>query len=406
MGDKDRDLPIGALNNKTKSNYKIAKEYYKQRREIFEKNYNLNIEKNKETFQRGIESIINNFFEKVVNRVYKDLEYDKETKTYTNNKKTIEETENSVYQISYEKIMNLMQGKQLQQRNVASFLGTEFENFLERFFNIKEFTETINNAVNENAEDAEQSLIKQIFAGIERTGGKQSTSAVVQGKRDIRPDLGLNMSIFHEGEIAKYKEADDVIHEVELQSFLDLSNFHKELETKKIAKIIGNIGDLKGYLNKNNTAFGFSLKLWKKANGKEFSQSSVLQKMVDAELREPVYKDKTRKSWESNYAMEYVIYLLSKYLINIIGPVNIAMITGGGLTWMDDFIDQKIFYMQVQAESILGKSDRGKGYEIYPTVPSPTIRIRELNESRSYYTSYNKKSKNLSIRLRKEIKHN
>lgn len=405
MEDKDRDLPIGALNNKTKSNYEIAKEYYRQRREIFEKNYNLNIEKNKEIFQSGIESIINNFFEKVVEEVYNNLDYDKETKMYTNNG-AIEKEEGDNYQISYARVMNLMQGRQLQKRNVASFLGIEFENFLERFFNIKEFSKTINNITNEKIENEKQSLINQVFSGIERTGGKQSTSVVVKGKKDIRPDLGLNMSIFHEGEVAKYKDNDGGIHDVELQSFLDLSSFHKDLETKNIAEIIGNTSILEGYLNKNNTAFGFSLKLWKNANGKEFSQSSVLQKMVDAELREPVHEDKTRKSWESNYAMEYVIYLLSKYLINIIGPVNIAMITGGGLTWMNDFIDQKIFYMQVQAESILKKSNRGDGYEIYPTVSDPAIRIRDLNKSRGYYTSYNKKSKTLSIRLRKEIKCN
>mgnify|MGYP006935595271 FL=1 len=47
------------------------------------------------------------------------------------------------------------------------------------------------------------------------------------------------------------------------------------------------------------------------------------------------------------YASEYTIYQISRFLINIINPLDVAMLTGQSLIWMDDFIDRHLFYMDV-----------------------------------------------------------
>jgi hypothetical protein len=45
------------------------------------------------------------------------------------------------------------------------------------------------------------------------------------------------------------------------------------------------------------------------------------------------------KPWEEDYAHAYVMYQVSKYLFGLLGPMNIAMITGDKWTWMDEWLD-------------------------------------------------------------------
>ena len=45
--------------------------------------------------------------------------------------------------------------------------------------------------------------------------------------------------------------------------------------------------------------------------------------------------------------MEYVVYILSKYLVHIISPTTVALISRAGLTWMNEFLEAHMFYMRV-----------------------------------------------------------
>jgi len=82
-----------------------------------------------------------------------------------------------------------------------------------------------------------------------------------------------------------------------------------------------------------------------------------------------------RHGWERDYTNEYVAYFLSHNIFDIIGPTNIAMLTGGGVIWMDEFLASRIFYMRVQIERRL------RGNRIFPGITDPSIYIRNYNNA-------------------------
>ena len=282
------------------------------------------------------------------------------------------------YNVSVEKILNQIGKRSMGQRNISSFLGYEFEAFMEKALAPEELSRAV------SAEAAQ--IVSSLAGGFSRTGGITSTSAVVKGQRDIRPDLGLGMS-FTGDSLGTLNMGEKTIS-VELQELVDLNDLameEKEITSSEV---------LKSYIDAN--AFGFSLKLWKDGNNKEFSSSSVLQKSINNQfITYGPYGNRT--TWESNYAEWFVVYQLSKYLINIISPTNVAMITGNNFIWMDDYISNKIFFMDVQLEA-LAKSKRGTGYEGFPSVMSSAIRIRQLNNTAQIFnTRVAKKTGKISI---------
>jgi hypothetical protein len=120
--------------------------------------------------------------------------------------------------------------------------------------------------------------------------------------------------------------------------------------------------------------FGFSAKSWKNSDGKEFMQSSVIQKMLKATFEQKDSAGK-RHSWEPDYTMEYVVYFLSHRIFDIVGPTTVGMVTRKGFQWMDEFLSTHIFYMQVQMERTWKKKDGGLG-RIYPNITDPGIYVR------------------------------
>ena len=148
---------------------------------------------------------------------------------------------------------------------------------------------------------------------------------------------------------------------------------------------------LQAYLESNS--YGFSLKVWKNAQGKEFAQSKQLQTYINNKFQEG---RKRRKTWESTFTNEYVVWQISRLLINIIGPMNVGIMTGREFIWMDDFITRRMFYMDVQLEA-LRKSTRGPGYEGYPTVPSSAIKIRQLSNDVHAFSSSMRKTKDAQV---------
>lgn len=362
----------------SQQNYNAAKQYYAQRRKMLNDLFTKDLKNYFNDIVDYINKKITEYQEQVVDVVFSKLTL--EDKQYFYNGESLEDVSYSVRNI-IERIGNRKMG----QRNISSFLGLEFESFMERALAADELTAAV------SAEAA--GIVNSLISGFTKTGDITSISAIIKGKKDIRPDLGLGMaSYIDDFGVARLKSDNS---SVELQVLFDLSELipeEKEITSSEI---------LQSYLT--NNAFGFSMKLWKDGNNKEFSQSSVLQKMLNSQL-ETYDSNGTRLTWETNYTQSYVVYQLSKYLLNIIGPMNIALISGKNFTWMDDFINNKIFYMTVQAENSFEKSKRGAGYEIHPHIPDPSIKIRVLNNAmQTFKTSFSKKTGKISVINRRII---
>lgn len=364
----------------SQQNYEAAKNYYAQRRQMLNNFFTKDTQNFFEEVIDYINKKIDEYQKKVVDVVFSKLNFENEQYFYSG--KPLENVSYSV-----QNVIERIGDRRMTQRNIASFLGLEFESFMEHAL----ATDELVNAVSSESTEIIKSLIKPL-GGFTKTGGKTSKSAITEGRRFIRPDIGLGMNINIDNSGVARLEKNNTA--VEFQALVDLSELvpkEKEITSAEI---------LQSYLNTN--AFGFSMKLWKDGNNKEFSQSSTLQKMINSQLK--TYDNFGRRlTWETNYTESYVVYQLSKYLLNIIGPMNVAIISGKNFTWMNDFIDNRIFYMTVQAENSFEKSKRGAGYEIYPRIPDSSIKLRTLNNTKQFNTSFSQKTGRISIRKRRII---
>lgn len=124
--------------------------------------------------------------------------------------------------------------------------------------------------------------------------------------------------------------------------------------------------------------YGFQLKTYKEnADDKRWQNSKVLADQITALMH-----DRSRKrTWSANYAVNYPIYVLSKYLINIINPINVATITPSGLEYTTEMLAKYRFYMEVSWNEPTSPSpstgaDRGGGDEVYPSIINKTVLMR------------------------------
>lgn len=362
----------------SQQNYQAAKNYYAQRRQMLNNLFTKDTQNFFEEVIKYINEKITEYQEKVVNVVFSKLNF--ENGQYFYNGKPLE---NVSYPV--QNVIERIGDRRMTQRNIASFLGLEFESFMEHALATDELAKVV------SSESVE--IINSLISGFTKTGNITSKSAITEGRRAIRPDIGLGMAMqIDNSGVARLKNSNTA---VEFQALVDLSELVPEEKEITSAEV------LQSYLNTN--AFGFSMKLWKDGNNKEFSQSSTLQKMINSQLK--TYDSFGRRlTWETNYTESYVVYQLSKYLLNIIGPMNVAIISGRNFTWMNDFIDNRIFYMTVQAENLFEKSKRGAGYEIYPHIPDSSIKLKTLNNTMQIFkTSFSEKTGRISIRKRRII---
>ena len=106
-------------------------------------------------------------------------------------------------------------------------------------------------------------------------------------------------------------------------------------------------------------------------------ESSTLQKMLNATFTQ-TDEEHRRHSWEPDYTMEYVVYILSKYLVHIISPTTVALISRAGLTWMNEFLETHMFYMRVQMDNYWKKRSGGLG-RIYPSIKDTNVYVRSAH---------------------------
>lgn len=348
------------------NNYEVAKSYYNQRRNNLRLLFTKDMQDATNSLIDYINKKIDEYEEVVSKRVYQLLEkIDKNT--WIIPPETQAGLENLEYHASVNNVLKFLSGGKQSfksNQNVAAALGNEFEHFLEEALMPHALEGQVDSIITNN--------LNNLLSGFSSTGQKKSTAWTVTGQKNIRPDLGLNMSATFQDENGVLRLQDSGLA-VELQEEFDLdSMLPEDITSNEI---------LKAYLNSNS--YGFSLKVWKSSQGKEFSKSKQLQDYINQKFQEG---RKRRTTWESTFTNEYVVWQISRLLINIIGSMNVGVMTGREFIWMDDFLSRRLFYMDIQIQA-LRESKRGPGYEGFPNLPNSSIKIRQLTNDVHYFSS-------------------
>lgn len=355
--------PINNLVSSAKANYAIAQSYYAQRRDAFR--YFLwrngvaaaNIE---EDISTGIEKIWNEKIFNVMSGIYWGG-----IKSGASVEAMQQQVE-SRFNLSPEVMKYLLQAvKQGNPRTFYSGLGFAFEQWL-----AEQGIGAVIKRGQQFASSHADSLLSTFVSG-----AFKSKASAVSGVRNIRSDILITntteMSFASEDGVLKTSTG----LPMEMQSTLSL-NWENAVPAAE--DIMSDHSILEEFLKPGKgDVFGFSAKSWSNSDGKEFMQSSVMQKMLNATFNQTDSGGK-RHSWEPDYTMEYVVYFLSHRIFDIVGPTTVGMVTRNGFQWMDEFLSTHIFYMQVQMERMWKKKDGGLG-RIYPQITDPGVYVRNYN---------------------------
>lgn len=358
----DPQISLGSLIGDISTNYSIAISYYSQRREQF-----LNFLQQNQLESLNFENELNKVIEekwdqgirKILLSIYFGNKYDEE--------KRILEVKKQFNTSPY--LPQLIQA--MKKRNPKDFfmsLGFVFEEFA-----IEDALNPVFEKIGKIGSQQAENLVSAFSSG-----AMKSLASVVQGYKNIRPDALVTLS-----NISFFEDENKILREktselpVELQGNLNI-NWEHAIPTPE--EIMEREELLQEYLSTGNF-FGFSMKTWRSTDSKHFMQSSVLQKGLN-NIFNKTDKFNLRHSWEIDYTSEYVAYFLSHHIFDIVGPTDIAMFTGMGVIWMDDFLSQHIFYMRVQISNILHDRSAGEG-RIFPQIEDSKVYIRNYNSSKA-----------------------
>lgn len=245
-------------------------------------------------------------------------------------------------------------------KNIYSILGDYYEEWL--LSAIKGKIKAVRDA-GEN--EIYSSFLNYLKNNFKHTGAVTDTSWLRE-RTYIRPDLasGINKNTGTDA---------NGLHS-ELQVAFDIEDYRKN----NVEQDIQNDSSLlTEYLNSN--MFGFSLKRWTDFNGeKALTQATKMGDIINND-----YKSSGDKTWNALYAQRWNMRRISQYLINILGPVNIAYVTGVSFEWASEFLANSILYMHIYAN---GKPQLGidnQFSEIYPYVASGQIYVRNYKQGRA-----------------------
>ena len=347
---------VHKLEKTTQLNYEAAARYYAQKKMNFlklaklkEKKLEEEEEKNFfENLSKAIPLVIQNIIIKSWQKIYQDvigaLEISGREEGF---KYKIANPYNFTRMSSIPEEIKEKIIKGEEKANLYSLLGFEYEKFLE-------------DKIKEVAIELGEGKVEEIFNEFRSSGASKSVSALRTNYVDIRSDLAMNIQE-KAGEDKILRDKSNNLP-VELQQEFDITKYRTSNKEKDFTDTV-----LNDYLKSN--MFGLSVKLWNKRVGlQEYTQSASLQQKINN-----VYNN--RNTWNRTYAVYKANEMVSKYLIDIIGPINIAVITGQEFTWMDEFINNNLFSMNVYAKE--GKEY--KNNEIKPEIKDNKIYVRKYN---------------------------
>lgn len=372
----------------TQQNYSVAMSYYRQKRIMFENQFYNQLKVNFEDVRQAFNMTLEQEWGKKIELLTSSLQshpindgkggyYYTTTATYT---------PGSDPQV--DRIISIVAGRGAlgQASNPKAMLGSTFEPFVrDKIFN--------NSNLDGAIKDVIQSGMGNIFTQV--TGGKTSKTAIQGGTPQIGPDVMVSIGggfNFHKNNGVLTGGNTPIA--IELQNEIDL----QVTDDNTLLSL------MQDYLKSNLS--GFNLKYFLKPGGKVFTSSTVLQNRINSVFRQR--HDGSYHTWEEEYATAYANWEVSKYLINLINPNVVAIVTGAEFQWVDAFLEAHRLRMRVQraATSHGGKMLPFSSYrngrpstETLPLIKTADVYIQTLRGLRRSKAIASKRSGgNISVR--------
>lgn len=205
----------------------------------------------------------------------------------------------------------------------------------------------------------------QIIDGVlAQFGSLQNVSAATAGRSTAtRVDVGY---------IAKGANASSN-SQLELTTLVDIADIQAQIGEIDLEDLMSSLPTG----NVNLDIYGFQVKTYKDLDDQRWSQGAAAAKAINSLMEE----FRNGRTWSSVYAALYPTYFLSRFLFNIIAPNNIGIMSrAGGVLYMDQFLHNYQFYMEVYATgpSSPQPSHRPAGQEIFPAVLGTTILMKNV----------------------------
>lgn len=355
------------LLNEINANYAATQAYYQQRQKLFQRILQKQAGMVLESFEEQINEKIETVWEKEIYNVLEKIYFDKSKTT----QQKIAEV-NTIFATD-QFLPDYIEA--IKKSNYYLFkgkMGFTFEKFIkEQIF--EPYVDIASTFANGHLE----SLV---------SGAMTSLSSMTKGIKNVRSDLlisvsGISFDNDEKGVLYGKGKSGQLPLELQRELKINWDNafpaFDNEIDSSD-AGIINN------FLS-NEDFFGFSAKVYgADQDNKHFSQSTTVQGLLNQVFWYPYSSNggsAKRHSWEIDYAETYVIWNLSRILRTIISPTTIAMVYGDKFMWMSNFLQSKIFYMNIQYQTQINKHYAGDG-RIFPTINSPNIYTKNYNISK------------------------
>lgn len=256
-------------------------------------------------------------------------------------------------------LVSIIKDKADKNGNIFSLLGLYYEKWLKEAFSTN-IVNTSDSAIND--------VLNNFLKSFSQTGSLKTTSAL-RHYADIRPDLATG--------VANQVGSDGILYDksgklaVELQIQFDIQNYRQQKGLLSPEAIGEDKDILKDYIKSG--MFGFSVKRWtsEKSESRMLTSASGVQKIINAE-----YFNAGNKTWNAVFAYRKMVYIISKYLLDILGPVNIAFITGTSFTWTSDFLADALLTMNIYTKKMYANN------EIKPYIQSGNIYVQHYKRGR------------------------
>ena len=350
------DFPLGmaGLQAGINKNYSIARAYYQQREAAFEKVLGGKAGQAKEYYKQCIQQATNKWLSAVKSDFYNVL--NNAIKGSAISKKTAKNLSDLTYKASLDQLVQEFlttdtNGVVKQKGGVG--WGVMLEEWITQRLSGPDWGERLAQL----GPKAANSLME-----MHGFGTQGQASAITAGvKRETRTDVFMGA-----------KGVSDV-GQIELTAWLDFANLDSKIDQAQVARTLFNAIQSTGI---DTSIYGFQVKAY--IQGSDSMRWSNSQTLIN-QLNMIFHNDSW---WSLNYAGAYPFYYLSKYILNIVNPVNIGVITPKGLEYMSDFLGHYQFYVEVAAGELNGRMDteeRGGGAQTRnPTAVGNQILTRQV----------------------------
>ncbi len=345
--------PYASLVSQTNKNYETAINYYTQRKLLF-----------KEALSQGgldvYQQYINALGEKA--QIFNDIVLKKAMSAITSGSYTAQQKkDDGTYSVEIAQIFNSrLFNKNTGAARLNQFaLGKQFEEFMSNNAVSTAQLQKVQKMINDNT----NYLISQV-------GNVQQQAWSIGMKTDTRTDLAIS--------------ANGKIGQMELVTALDL-----EATPPDGVNMTDYLIDAITAAGTDMNVFGFQLKTYKSDKDDKRWQNA----QAVADRISELFDAANRRAWSSGYAVNYPTWYLSKYLINIINPVNVANITLNGIEFMDDWLRHIRLYMEVKWDKDTGDQVKNKFYGpgvwvVRPQVATKHILTRAINKGNQERTVF------------------